>query len=105
MGRRNRRRKEPARATPGAVAAERREDTADGMWVVRTLSGAASTKTYRCPGCSHEISPGAAHLVTWPADGVGGFGGPDDRRHWHATCWRARDRRGPTSRRRDAAGI
>jgi hypothetical protein len=62
----------------------------DGDWLVRTVSG--SPKTYRCPGCDHEIAPGIAHVVAWPADGRGDL---TDRRHWHTPCWRARDRRRP----------
>jgi hypothetical protein len=64
----------------------------DGDWMVRTIPGAAATKTYRCPGCAQEIRPGVAHLVAWPADGRGDLA---DRRHWHTPCWRARDRRRP----------
>jgi hypothetical protein len=62
---------------------------ADGEWRVRAVSGSAG-KTYRCPGCDHEIRPGTGHLVAWPADGA-----VDERRHWHTACWRARLRRGP----------
>lgn len=65
----------------------------DGAWVVRRLSGAGSTKPYRCPGCDHEIAPGVPHVVVWPADG-----GPDDRRHWHTPCWNARLRRHASGR-------
>jgi hypothetical protein len=60
--------------------------------VVRPVSGAGATKTYRCPGCDQEIRPGTPHLVTWPAAGLGG---PEDRRHWHGVCWTARARRRP----------
>jgi hypothetical protein len=52
---------------------------------------------YRCPGCDHEIRPGVAHLVVWPANETGTI---EDRRHWHHGCWSARARRHPTSRRR-----
>jgi hypothetical protein len=61
-------------------------------WVVRGIAGGAAAKTYRCPGCDQEVPPGVAHVVAWPADGGGG---PQDRRHWHTGCWRARDRRTP----------
>ena len=67
----------------------------DGEWAVRTVPAGAAVKTYRCPGCDHEIKVGVAHVVAWPADGRGDLG---DRRHWHTACWRARDRRGPTRR-------
>jgi hypothetical protein len=59
----------------------------DGF-VVRSLSGASSGRSYRCPGCDHELAAGTAHVVVWPE------GREDDRRHWHGTCWSARDRRG-----------
>lgn len=59
----------------------------DGEWHVRTVTGAAAVKTYRCPGCDHEINPGQPHLVCWRP------GGEDSRRHWHRPCWLARDRR------------
>jgi hypothetical protein len=82
--------------TPGADGAqeapalrlgpERAESGPDGDWVIRLVPGAASTKTYRCPGCDQEIPPGVAHLVAWPAHTPG----PAGRRHWHATCWERR---------------
>jgi len=61
----------------------------DGEWVVRQVPGAAATKTYRCPGCDQEIRPGVAHVVVWPAAAPG----PDERRHWHNSCWQRRPRR------------
>jgi hypothetical protein len=64
----------------------------DGDWLVRDVTGAGAAKTYRCPGCDHEIRPGVAHVVAWPADERGDM---SDRRHWHTGCWRARDRRAP----------
>jgi hypothetical protein len=70
----------------------RTEDGADGAWVVRTVTGAAATKTYRCPGCDHEIRPGTPHVVTWPAE-ERSEAALDRRRHWHTPCWRARSRR------------
>jgi len=71
---------------------QREHTAADGDWMVRTVSPDAAEKTYRCPGCDQEIRPGVAHVVVWPADERGDAG---DRRHWHAGCWRARDRRPP----------
>jgi hypothetical protein len=56
-------------------------------WIVRRLTGVASTKTYRCPGCNQEIRPTTPHLVVWPSLAI------DMRRHWHATCWNSRSRR------------
>ena len=64
-------------------------------YVVRRLTGSASTKAYRCPGCDQLIRPATPHVVVWPA------GDPDalERRHWHPACWRARDRRTTRPRR------
>jgi hypothetical protein len=59
-------------------------------WVVRSVSGQAAAKPYRCPGCLQEIRPGVPHVVAWPAESSA-----DDRRHWHSACWAARDRRPP----------
>jgi hypothetical protein len=77
---------------PHRVAETRAEDYAGGEYVVRPISGQATTKSYRCPGCDHEIVPGTPHVVVWPAERPGGA---EDRRHWHTPCWRARERRRP----------
>ena len=76
------------------------EEAADGDWVVRSLTGASTGKTYRCPGCDQEIRIGTPHVVTWPAYARDSDLQPWDtdsaadlRRHWHTTCWRARGRR------------
>ena len=53
-------------------------------WSARPVTGAASTKAYRCPGCDHLIPPGTAHTVAWPS------GRTDNRRHWHTPCWARR---------------
>ncbi len=66
---------------------EHLESWPDGDWMVRHVTGSASTKPYRCPGCDQEIRPVTPHVVAWPE------GSLDDRRHWHTACWRARDRR------------
>ncbi|MEO7195224.1 MAG: hypothetical protein ABIZ05_10435 [Pseudonocardiaceae bacterium] len=71
------------------------ESGSDGEWLVRAVPGAQAVKSYRCPGCDHEIKPGTAHVVAWPA---GERGSSADRRHWHAGCWSARTRRAPTRR-------
>jgi hypothetical protein len=39
-------------------------------------------KTYRCPGCDHEIPAGTGHEVVVPSVA------PGLRRHWHTACWR-----------------
>ncbi len=91
-------------ARPDRGARERRvdpvEEAADGDWVVRALTGSATGKAYRCPGCDQEIRPATPHVVTWPAyardsdlDAWDTESAADRRRHWHTTCWRARDRR------------
>ena len=95
MARRNRRAPDPKpRAVGGAHQDVEEHD--DGDWVVRRISGASATKTYRCPGCDQEIRPGTPHVVAWPADRSAG---EDDRRHWHTPCWSARGRRGPVTQR------
>lgn len=68
------------------------ESYAGQRWAVRRLTGASSDRTYLCPGCEQGIPPGTAHVVAWPEEGVGGVG---DRRHWHTSCWGARERRHP----------
>ena len=68
-------------------------------YAVRSVTGAAAVKTYRCPGCDHEILPGIPHVVAWPLEGPVHLGhAPTDapgRRHWHTPCWTARTRRTP----------
>ncbi|MCQ4045344.1 ATP/GTP-binding protein [Streptantibioticus rubrisoli] len=66
---------------------ERVETWQGEEWVMRPVAGTGG-KTYRCPGCDQEIPPGVGHVVAWPE-----YGGVDDRRHWHRSCWEARDRR------------
>jgi len=48
---------------------------------VRHVQPYEAVKTYRCPGCDHEIPPGLGHEVVVPLDA------PADRRHWHSSCW------------------
>jgi hypothetical protein len=74
----------------------RRESSPDGEWFVRAVSGLAAAKTYRCPGCDHEVRPGVPHVVAWPADGPRSDDvALTDRRHWHTPCWRSRGTRRP----------
>jgi hypothetical protein len=90
--RKNNRRAEDTRLDPDKArrGAQWVTSSADGAWLVRTITEQAAVKTYRCPGCDHEIPPGVAHVVVWPADERGDL---TDRRHWHTGCWKARDRR------------
>lgn len=78
-----------------ALAGMQRVEThPDGEWVVRQVPGPAARKTYRCPGCDQEVTPGTPHVVVWSAlPAVGAFGDVGDRRHWHTPCWRSRARR------------
>jgi hypothetical protein len=113
------RRNRPPRATPagppaapspplgGALGWATTERAADGDWLVRTVPGAHGRKTYRCPGCDHEIAPGVGHVVAWPAPDTGygdggsdgaGYEGTEERRHWHTNCWQSRHRRRPGRR-------
>jgi len=91
VARRNRRAEDSApRALRGDL--QQVEEHDDGDWHVRRVSGSSATKTYRCPGCDHEVRPGTPHVVAWPA---GTASGEEHRRHWHTPCWEARGRRGP----------
>ncbi|HEX6194940.1 MAG TPA: hypothetical protein VFZ37_03465 [Jiangellaceae bacterium] len=77
-------------------AREQVEQWPDGDWVVRRITGSSSTKPYRCPGCDQQIRPATPHIVAWPVEGTTlSGGGPDERRHWHQACWKARSRRRP----------
>ena len=91
MPRANRRRPEEPRGRVEPVGMQRVESHPDGDWIVRSVPGAASGKTYRCPGCAQAVPPGAPHVVAWPAEGTFSRGaGVEERRHWHRGCWRAR---------------
>ncbi len=54
---------------------------------VRHVQPYQAVKTYRCPGCDHEIRPGEGHEVVVPR------GVPQARRHWHSGCWHRAERR------------
>lgn len=83
MPRKNRRAPEDAQAV-------RMPQSAAPVWAlvpgfdVRRVSG---DRSYRCPGCDHEIRAGTWHLVVVPQDQ------PDERRHWHTECWQSELRR------------
>ena len=70
MGRKHRRRTDDTGNVngPAAYGARRVEDFGGEDWVVQTITGSASTKTYRCPGCDHEIRPGEGHKVVVPRE-------------------------------------
>jgi hypothetical protein len=57
------------------------EDADPDSVEVRRIQPYQAIKTYRCPGCDHEIGPGVGHVVVVPRDAV------DERRHWHRACW------------------
>jgi len=79
---------------PATAGPEQIESWPDGDWVVRLVPGAASAKSYRCPGCDQEIPAGTPHLVAWPSLSSG----PSERRHWHRPCWDRRMQRRPGRR-------
>jgi hypothetical protein len=91
MPRANRRRVEAPRPGPPATLAERVEEFRGEPHVVRSVTGSSEAKAYRCPGCDQEIRSGTPHVVAWPQwqhDAT-------DRRHWHSSCWQAREHRAP----------
>ena len=59
---------------------------------VRHVQPYEAVKTYRCPGCDHEIRPGEGHEVVVPR------GAPQNRRHWHTGCWHRASRPRTTKR-------
>ncbi|WP_264027912.1 hypothetical protein [Mycolicibacterium pyrenivorans] len=87
----------PKRHSESPLPATRRiEVGADGFdYEVRPVPASRASKAYRCPGCDHEIRPGTAHVVAWPAEGPDNV---EERRHWHSPCWTHRATRGPTRR-------
>jgi hypothetical protein len=62
--------------------ARHRAELPNGPVEVRHIQPYQALKHYRCPGCDHEIPPGTGHKVVVPRDA------PDERRHWHTSCWR-----------------
>jgi len=67
------------------------EDDPDAV-EVRHVQPYQAVKTYRCPGCDHEIRPGEGHAVVVPVDD------PGSRRHWHTGCWHRASTRGKRPR-------
>jgi hypothetical protein len=97
MPRQNRRRiDEPTSSVRPRVNVGERTDSWRGEdYVVRSLTGSRAGQPYRCPGCDQEVAARQPHIVAWPAYDVEA----NDRRHWHTTCWAARDRRAPNVQR------
>lgn len=63
----------------------------DGAWMVQTMTGGSTTRTYLCPGCDRQIAIGAAQVVAWPREAsIGSTSAVDERRHWHTSCWQRR---------------
>ncbi len=54
---------------------------------VRVVQPYRAVKTYVCPNCNRDITPGTGHVVVVPV------AAPDLRRHWHRGCWNGRHRR------------
>lgn len=62
------------------------------VWAVRQVRANDSGRSYLCPGCQQQVSAGTPHVVAWP---TGSMQELENRRHWHAACWSARERRRP----------
>ena len=69
------------------------EEHAEGIFIVRKITGSSSTKPYRCPGCDQMIPMATPHTVAWIEDDE------DSRRHWHNACWSKTDKRRPNTER------
>ena len=63
-----------------------------GGFDVAPVQAYQANKTYRCPGCDHEIRIGEHHTVVVP------HSDPNSRRHWHSACWQGEQRRGKGAR-------
>lgn len=81
----------PAPTGPPRVVVEE-VDYAGVRWAVRRVRGGEPDRSYRCPGCQHDVPGSAAHVVVWPREAMRGL---ENRRHWHTACWSARERRRP----------
>jgi len=94
MGRKHRRQpmEDSAERDLSGVSSRRVEEFDGQDWIVQSITGSASTKTYRCPGCDHEIRPATPHVVAWPMDERESHG-LAVRRHWHSACWSRRHHR------------
>ena len=98
MPRRNQPARRRAASAPdrpvGGGSSERVESWRGVDFRVRSISG-SSGASYRCPGCDQVLPAHTPHVVAWTADDPEA----SDRRHWHAACWAARNRRAPVIER------
>lgn len=74
------------RLMQGVARTERRRGA---EWHVQPMSPQQAAKDYLCPGCGGAVAQGTAHVVVWRSDSIFGERAIEDRRHWHAGCWRA----------------
>ena len=79
----------PGRWSPTPASA--RSPGAASITAFGTCPAPARPVRTAAPVATSLLVAGTPHVVAWPADD------PDatDRRHWHAGCWAARDRRSP----------
>jgi hypothetical protein len=90
VARQNRRRADDSKplGAPSSMGVRQIVDVNGEDWVIQRITGSASTKNYRCPGCNQEIRPATPHLVAWPYDDHTDHEARlSDRRHWHNPCW------------------
>lgn len=90
MARRNRRKVDevPEVRSTSSLGMRQIVDVMGQDWIKQSISGSASTKNYRCPGCNQEIRPATPHTVAWPFDGhTDSDARVQERRHWHNACW------------------
>ncbi|GAA2563581.1 hypothetical protein HD598_002612 [Neomicrococcus aestuarii] len=79
------------RESPLFTGNYRVESAKDGEWHVVDIPGFRAMKTYICPGCRRDITPGTPHKVAWRSDHWSGEEkSAAERRHWHVKCWSAR---------------
>jgi hypothetical protein len=86
----SRRKAAAARASRRAVPTtpEQLVSRRSGNFWQRFITGATSSKPYRCPGCDQLIVPATPHYVIWPeVASLLETEGINERRHWHRRCW------------------
>lgn len=62
------------------------------LWSARQVRANDSGRVYVCPGCQQQVGADTPHTVAWPAESMQELA---NRRHWHTSCWAARERRRP----------